>query len=135
MALVRRRRVKNKTVSKFLTARDSFQEAKIELEVVYAEFMRDANKIFKIFVPLKNAVSDQDWSGKRISKLKVTRAGRTIELTLVYNIENSRESYWEFPTWMIGAETDRITDGIQEMLREQGLKYQKATDPALQPEE
>ena len=134
MALIRQKRVKNKTVFKFLTARDGFQEAKIALDVVYAELMREAKKVFNIFVPLKNAVSDRSWAGKQISKLKVIRGGKYIELTLTYNIENSKESFWEFPVWMIGADTDRITAGIQEMLREQGLRYQ-AAEQKLQKED
>lgn len=128
MALVRQRRVKNKTVFKFLTAKNEHQAAKIAFDSAYAELMREAKRVFKIFVPLKNAVSDRSWSGKQISKLKVTRAGKAIELTLVYNIENSRESYWEFPAWMIGADADRITAGVQEMLHEQGLKYNAIED-------
>lgn len=128
MALVRQKRVKNKTVFKFLTAKSEHQAAKIAFDVAYAELMREAKRVFNIFVPLKNAVSDRSWAGKQINKLKVTRGGKAIELTLVYNIENSKESYWEFPTWMIGADVDRITDGIQEMLHEQGLKYKTDTD-------
>jgi hypothetical protein len=134
MALIRQKRVKNKTVFKFLTARDGFQEAKIALDIVYAELMREAKKVFNIFVPLKNSVSDKSWSGKQISKLKVIRGGKYIELTLTYNIENSKESFWEFPVWMIGADADRITAGIQEMLHEQGLRYQ-AAEHSLQTED
>lgn len=126
MALTRQKRVKNKTVFKFLTARSEHQAARIAFDVAHAELMREAKKVFNIFVPLKNAVSDKSWTGKQISKLKVIRGGKYIELTLTYDIENSKESFWEFPVWMIGAEADRISDGIQEMLREQGLRYQVA---------
>ena len=126
MPFTRRRRVKNAVVSKFLTANDELSAAQVALDSAYAELLRETKKVYNIFVPLKNEVSDTDWSTKTISKVKATKSGRVIEVKLQNKTEPNKESYWEFPAWMIGASDDRITDGIQEMLTEQGLQYKTA---------
>ena len=70
MPFTRRRRVKNAVVSKFLTASDELSAAQVALDSAYAELLRETKKVYNIFVPLKNEVSDTDWSTKTISKVK-----------------------------------------------------------------
>lgn len=123
MPFTRRRRVKNAVVSKFLTAKDEHGAAQVALDSAYAELLLETKKVYNIFVPLKNAVSDTDWGSKTISKVKATKSGRVIEVKLQNKTDPRKESYWEFPAWMIGASVDRITDGIQDLLTEQGLQY------------
>ena len=127
MKVVHRSRVvrKNQLLSAFVDRQEEYKESKTAYESAYAKLKAEATRVLKLYAPLKHAVSDRNWSGKYITALKVANGGKTVELTLEYNIENSVVSYWKFPSWMIGADTDRIVQGLTQIIEEDRQRFAK----------
>jgi hypothetical protein len=127
MKLIRQSRVvrKNQLLSAFVERQAEYKEAKTAYESAYAKLKDEATRVLKLYVPLKHAVSDRNWSGKYITDIKIANGGKTVELTLEYNIENSVMSYWKFPSWMIGADTDRIVEGLTQIIEDDRQRFAK----------
>lgn len=129
MALIRKSRIvrKNQMLAAFLERKEEYDEAKRTYDASYAKLVAEATRVLKLYAPLKNAVSDRNWNGKIINKLKVTKSGRVIDLVLhqsgSYGYEH--ESFWEFPSWMIGATDDRIVEGLQKIIEEDSVRFAK----------
>lgn len=135
MKLTRLRRVRNKIVADLIVARDEFDAADRKLMAAQAETIRHVEAVLKIYVPLKNAVSDADWSIKRVVRVKPVNNGANLEVTLhspiyveIYGqqMETFKESFWKIPSWMVGSTPDRIQQGLIDQLAEQSLRYQVA---------
>ena len=114
---------KNQLLSAFVERQAEYKEAKTAYESAYAKLKAEATRVLKLYVPLKHAVSDRNWLDKYITAIKIANGGKTVELTLEYNIENSVVSYWKFPTWMIGADTDRSVEGLTQIIEEDSRKF------------
>ena len=114
---------KNQLLSAFVERQEEYKEAKTAYESAYTKLKAEATRVLKLYVPLKHAVSDRDWSSKYITALKIANGGKTVELTLEYNIENSMVSYWKFPSWMIGASEERIVEGLKQIIEEDGRRF------------
>jgi hypothetical protein len=129
MKVVHRSRVvrKNQLLSAFVDRQEEYKEAKTAYESAYAKLKAEATRVLKLYAPLKNAVSDRNWDGKRIVSAKLTKSARVIELVLNTNgsYGYTHESFWEFPSWMIGADTDRIVDGLKQIIQDDGIRMAK----------
>lgn len=135
MKLVRKSRAarKNQIIATYLERKEEYDEAKRIYDSAYAAIATEATRVLKLYAPLKNAVSDRNWNGKFIKKLKVTKSGRVIDLVLgqtgSYGYEH--ETYWEFPSWMIGAADDRIIEGLKKIIEEDGQRFAKKEQERL----
>ena len=123
MALKLRSRIQNSVVAKYKAAKNEFEEQKRFYDRSYAALIRAANTVLKSYVPLKNEVSDVDWSMKKIVRAKLVHNSKYIKLTLNHHSDPSKESYWKFPAWMIDADRDRVIEGLKQQIVEQGKKY------------
>lgn len=127
MKLVRQSRIvrKNQLLSSFVERQAEYAEAKTAYDTAYAKLKAEATRVLKLYAPLKNAVSDRDWSNKTIDKIKVTKSGRVIELELYLSSRYGYEhvSYWEFPSWMIGSTDERIVEGLKQIIEEDGQRF------------
>lgn len=123
MALKLRSRIQNSVVAKYKAAKKELEEQKRFHDRAYASLIRAANTVLKYYVPLKNEVSDVDWSMKKIVRAKLVHNSKYIELTLNHHSDPSKESYWKFPAWMIDADRDRVIEGLKQQVAEQGKKY------------
>lgn len=135
MKLIRKSRIvrKNHIIASYLERKEEYDESKRSYDSAYTKLVAEATRVLKLYVPLKNAVSDRNWSGKVISKLKVTKSGRVIDLVLhqsgSYGYEH--ESFWEFPSWMIGAAEDRIIEGLKKIIEEDSQRFAKKEQERL----
>ena len=129
MKVVHRSRLvrKNQLLSAFVERQAEYTEAKAAFTSAYDKLVAEANRILKLYVPLKNAVSDRKWDGKRIVSVKLTKSARVIELVLNTNSSfgYTHESFWEFPSWMIGATDDRIVEGLKQIIHDDGIRMAK----------
>lgn len=127
MKLVRQSRAvrKNQVLASFLERQAEYAEAKTAYDSAYAKLKAEANRVLKLYAPLKNAVSDRNWSIKTIDKISVKKSGRIIELELYQSSRYGYEhlSYWEFPSWMIGASEDRIVEGLKQIIEEDSKRF------------
>lgn len=112
---------RNRTLASFIERQDEYKEAKTAYESAYEKLKSEATRVLKLYAPLKNAVSDRNWSNKVIDKLKVKKSGRVIELEL--HQSGDHVSYWEFPSWMIGANTDTIVEGLNKIIEEDRQRF------------
>jgi hypothetical protein len=132
MTLLRRSRIQNSTVSKYKAAKKEFEEQKRFYDRAYADLIRAANIVLKQYVPLKNQVSDVDWSQKKIVRVKLVHNSKYVELTMSHN-ESLKESFWKFPAWMIEADRDRTIEGLKQQIAEQGKKYKSENGDRKSP--
>lgn len=124
MALKVLYRVRDNSVAQYKLAKKEYDNAKIYHDKAYAKLIRSAKTVLSLYVPLKNAVSDVDWSEKKITRVKLANKGKNIELALVHRVDGvSRETYWKFPSWMMGADKDKVVEGLKQQIEEQGKKY------------
>ena len=117
-------RVRDNSVMQYKLAKKEYDNAKIYHDKAYAKLLRSAKAVLRLYVPLKNAVSDNDWSSKKITRVKLANKSKNIELTLIDTVNGvSKETYWKFPSWMMGADKDKVVEGLQQQIEEQGKKY------------
>jgi len=124
---------KNQVLSSFVERKSELAEATASYEKAYAKLKADANRVLQLYVPLKNAVSTKRWDRKRITKIKIVCGGQMLELTLYEHGSHGYEhkSYWKFPSWMIGATTERIVEGLNKIIDEDKIRFeQQETDRA-----
>lgn len=139
MKLVRQSRAvrKNQLLASFLERQAEFAEAKTAYDSAYAKLKAEATRVLKLYVPLKNAVSDRNWSNKTIDKISVKKSGRVIELELYLSSRYGCEhvSYWEFPSWMIGSTDERIVEGLKQIIEEDGKRFARKEQERKQAQE
>lgn len=122
--LVRQSRAvrKSQVLSDFVERKAELQEATVDYDKAYTKLNLEATRVLRLYAPLKNAVSNRDWSRKHIKNIKITNMGKMIELALCVDFY-SQISYWRFPSWMIGSTDERIVEGLKKIIQEDAERF------------
>lgn len=135
--LIRQSRIvrKNQVLSTFVERKAEYEEAKIYFDSAYAKLKVEADKVLKLYVPLKNAVSNVNWDRKCITAIKISNGGKMIEVTLIENgTYDDHKSFWKFPAWMIGSTSDRIIEGLNIIIEEDSKRFAQQEQQIIEKE-